>query len=527
MHQARRLPVPTTLLILGLIPGLAFAQLGYTDFPNSGKAEAQAPFLEGLLLLHSFEYEDARDAFRKAREIDPAFAMAYWGEAMTHSSPLWLREDRDAAREVLRDLAPTPEKRLERAPTEREKAYLRAVEILFGEGEKLQRDLAYAEAMGAMKKAFPKDLDAASFYALALLGTNHDDRDTAIYMRAAAVVEEVFAQNPKHPGAAHYLIHSYDDPLHAPLGLRAARVYAGVAPDAVHALHMPSHVFLALGMWDETVTSNEASFVASERRRDRLGEPRHEHDYHSLSWLHYALLQQGRFREAKTKLDIFLADAADFPEERTHGTAAIMWAVHVVETGSLDLPAPKVDMEPLSANRLSAFLFARGRIALRRGDLASASKDLAELDQRLAAGATAKSEQHCATSYAQVETTSAQILQAELAALIALAEGKTDMALAKLEAATVLEKTLPFGSGPADPIKSSFELFGEVLLELGRPEAAREQFEAALARAPRRAHALSGLAEAARLLDDGKLVETTRAALSEVRRHADPQLESR
>lgn len=527
MYSASRLSARMILLALLIFPQWGLAQLGKTEFPNSGKAEAQEPFLEGLLLLHSFEYEDARSAFRRAHEIDPEFAMAYWGEAMTHNRALWQKEDLAAARESLRGLAATPEERLESAPTEREKAYLRAVHILYGEGEKIQRNLAYADAMLAIKEAFPDDLDAASFYALALLTTSHDDRDTAIYIRAAAVAEEVFARNPNHPGAAHYLIHSYDDPVHAPLGLRAARVYGGIAPDAVHALHMPSHIFLAAGMWDETVASNEASFQASERRRDRLGEDRHEHDYHSLSWLHYALLQQGRFADAKAKLDIFFADATDFPEQRTLSTAASMWATYVVETGALDLPAPEVDLHELSANRLAAFLFAQGRIALQRGEVESASKALAELDMRLDEGATAESEQHCATSYAPVDTTVAEILQAELAALVALAKGHKEAALAKLEAATQLEGTLPFGSGPADPIKPSFELFGEVLLELGQPEAAREKFEAALERSPRRAHALAGLAEAARQLGDQDLADTTARTLAEVRHHADSTSEGR
>ncbi len=501
MLSARSRCNPIFLLVLWALLSLALApptraQLGQTSFPNSGNAEAQTPFLEGLLLLHSFEYEDARTSFRRARELDPGFAMAHWGEAMTHNHPLWLQEDLSAAREVLQDLGPTPQSRLGRAATPREKAYLGAVEILYGEGEKLQRDLAYAEAMRGVMEAFPDDLDAASFYALALLGTSHDDRDTAIYMRAAAVAEEVFAKNPQHPGAAHYLIHSYDDPVHAPLGLRAAKVYAGIAPAAVHALHMPSHIFLAMGMWEEVVASNIASFVASQQRRDRLERPRYQHDYHSLSWLHYALLQQGRFDEAKSKLDIFLADAADFSEKDTHSAAANMWATYVVETGASDIPPPEIDRSHLATNTLATFLFAQGRLALQDGDLAAASAILADLDRSLATGTTVESETHCASaSYAKVDTTIARILQAELTALVALAEGDTDAAVAHLEIATQLEETLPFGSGPAHPIKPSYELYGEVLLQLDRPEAARQQLEAALERSPRRAHALASLAE--------------------------------
>ena len=242
MHPIRTLLV----LLLAITPLAATAgesELGKIHFPTSGSPEAQEHFLRGALLLHSFEYDDARDAFRAAREVEPDFAMAAWGEAMTYNHPLWLRQNPDEARAALEQLAPTPEARLAKAPTEREKGYLRAVEILYGDGDKLARDLAYAETMGELSARFPEDLDAAAFHALALLGTCHDGRDTATYMRAAAIVEEVFAENPEHPGAAHYLIHSYDDPVHAPLGLRAARLYAEIAPAAVHALHMPSHVF--------------------------------------------------------------------------------------------------------------------------------------------------------------------------------------------------------------------------------------------------------------------------------------------
>ena len=496
MRSIRTALLSTLLGLLLTGPGAFAAQLGHTTFPNSGSEAAQGPFLEGLLLLHSFEYEDARTAFQKAQEIDPDFAMAYWGEAMTHNKPLWLREDRAAAREILERLAPTPEERLAKAPTEREKAYLQAVELLYGDGEKKERDRRFVDAMGAVAETFPEDLDAASFYALYILGTSYDQRDTSIYMRAAAVAEEIFAKNPNHPGAAHYLIHSYDDPVHAPLGLRPARVYADIAPDAIHALHMPSHIFLALGMWHETITSNAASFAASERRRDRLGNERYTHDYHSLSWLHYALLQVGRTDEAKAKLDMVLDDAADFPKKKTHSGAAIFWATHVVETGNLGLPVPDIDTDHLSTNAFAAFSLAKGLQALGRDDVDGASTILADLRERLAGDATPETEQHCATSYAEVDTTSAEIIEAELTALIDLEKGNVDAALAQLEAATLLEGSLPFGVGPPEPVKPSFELLGEVLLKLGRTDAARERFEQSLARAPRRARSIAGLAAA-------------------------------
>ena len=277
-------------------------ELGSIEFATSGSPAAQQRFLKGALLLHSFEYPDAADEFREAQRVEPGFAMAYWGEAMTYNHPLWMEQDRDAARKALERLAPTKEARRAKAPTERERMYLDAVEALYGDGEKEARDREYAAAMRRLHERFPDDLDAASLYALALLGTCERKRDTAVYMQAAAVAEEVFAKNPRHPGAAHYLIHCYDDPVHAPLGMRAARVYSKIAPAAVHALHMPSHIFFAMGMWEEAVASNEQSWAASVERAKRKGLSASDHSFHALSWLEYAYLQLGRRSDARRTL---------------------------------------------------------------------------------------------------------------------------------------------------------------------------------------------------------------------------------
>jgi hypothetical protein len=187
--------------------------------------------------------------------------MGYWGEAMAHNHPLWSDpQDTEAARRVLA--------RLPAAPTPREQAYMDAVRVLYGEGEKPERDRAYATAMEAVSRAYPNDLETAAFYSLALLGRAYGNaspdagapRDPAalrIRMQAAAVAQEVFRREPDHPGAAHYILHAFDDPDHAILGLPAARRYAEIAPAAPHALHMPSHIFLQLGMWPEAAASNE------------------------------------------------------------------------------------------------------------------------------------------------------------------------------------------------------------------------------------------------------------------------------
>src|SRR5580765_3458748 len=268
--------------------------LGSVSFDNSGAPAAQESFLAGLAQLHNFEYAAAADLFRRAQQIDPGFAMAYWGEAMTYNHPVWMEQDRGAARKALARMAPTREARVARAKTPREQTYLRAVEILYGDADKQACDLAYADAMAELHRAYPDDPDAAAFYALALLGTAHEGRDFTIYMRAASIVEPVFRDHPNHPGAAHYLIHSYDDPVHAPLGLRAARAYSRIAPSAGHAQHMTSHIFVALGMWDDVVTANEAAVQVV-----NAGRAEHGHEPgtcgHYNFWLEYGYLQQGRF----------------------------------------------------------------------------------------------------------------------------------------------------------------------------------------------------------------------------------------
>ncbi|HXG80544.1 MAG TPA: hypothetical protein VNJ05_01960, partial [Sphingomicrobium sp.] len=193
--------------------------------------------------------------------------MAYWGEAMTYNHPLWAYQDADKGRAALARLGPTPEVRRAKARSEKEAAWLGAVEALYGSGSKLERDRSYHARMMALHESDPSDVDARGFAALATLGLASQGRDVALYMRAAALLEEAFDANPDHPGVLHYLIHSYDDPQHAPLGLRAARRYAVVAPDAGHAQHMVSHIYLALGDWKAVEATNvQAMKVVNSQR---------------------------------------------------------------------------------------------------------------------------------------------------------------------------------------------------------------------------------------------------------------------
>jgi hypothetical protein len=281
---------------------------GQISFDRHESAEAQAAFIQGMLLLHLFEYPFAREQFQLAQQFDPDLAMAYWGEAMTHNHPIWNEQDLPAARAVLLKLGATPEERLARTPVAREKGLLAALELLYGDGPKGERDQAYLRAMERLAVDFPEDHEIQLFYALALFGVQAGVRDTATYMLCTAIAQDVFSENPQHPGAAHYLIHGVDDPLHAVLGLRAARALAVLAPDAGHSQHMTSHIFIALGMWDDMVGANQAAVTVQNVMRGEHGMAA-RHWGHYNYWLLYGYLQQGRDGAALELLETAYAEA--------------------------------------------------------------------------------------------------------------------------------------------------------------------------------------------------------------------------
>ncbi len=371
MRHATRLLLAVVCVLA--LSGRAEAQrpgVGQVSFPNSGAPAAQQDFLTGLAQLHNFEYGPAAELFRKAQQTDPNFAMAYWGEAMTHTHPVWMEQNAAAARAVLLRLGARPEARLAKAKTEREKDYLRAVDVLYGDGAKEARDIAYAEAMDSLRRRYPDDVEATALTAVALLGTAHAGRDFAIYMRAAALLEPLLPSHPKHPGIAHYLIHSYDDPIHAPLGLRAARAYSTIAPSAAHAQHMCSHIFVAMGMWDDVVAANEAavtlmgSAAAPNRPPAACG--------HYPSWLTYGYLQQGRVEAAKTMVKNCQATGGAWIGMRTR---------YVLDTEDWTGEIASLTTSPPQPAGVFTYEFTNAFIAVRHGDLTAARAALAKMQQ--------------------------------------------------------------------------------------------------------------------------------------------------
>jgi tetratricopeptide (TPR) repeat protein len=499
-----------TLFLVGCVLAAGFAplhgqqgKLGRISFPNSGAKAAQPAFVRGVLLLHSFEYEDAAAEFRQAQRLDPSFALAFWGEAMTHNHPVWNEQDLDTARAILARLAPTPEARAAKARTARERGWMETVEILYGDGAKARRDTLYSAALERLTSAYPDDREAQVFYALSLMGLSQSVRNVPTYMRAGAIAQEVFLANPQHPGAAHYVIHAFDDAQHAPLGLRAARAYSRIAPGADHAQHMTSHIFLGLGMWDETVKANEVAAFGTDADRAKWGPGHYTH------WLGYGLLQQGRFEEARRHLESVRPNLGSPVRIPRKAYLLAMRAHYLVSTERWSDPVAlwQLDLEGVSSGAQAMDAFALGLAALGRSDRPAAERWLAELERR---GKVPPA----ADRYGSNERIPG-ILATELRALLVLVDGQRDEAVRMMRQAAAAEDALPLEYGPPDIVKPTHELLGEVLLGLGDGPGAQREFERALQLAPRRALSLLGLARAATMSGDR---EAAARAHSELRR---------
>lgn len=464
-------------------------RLGSVDFPTSAGAAAQAAFEEGVLWMHSFEYPKAAAAFRRAQEFEPGFALAYWGEAMTHNHPIWNERDAETARAVLARLGPTVEARSARAPTPRERAWLASAEVLWGEGPESRRDTLYADAMAALATAFPDD-ESASFHALAILGLSQGVRDIPAYMRAGKIALDVFARSPEHPGAAHYVIHAFDDPDHAILGLDAARAYSRIAPDAGHAQHMTTHIFLALGMWDDVARQNVVAMQAATGHSDSMTW----RPGHYTWWLHYARLQQGKWTDATAWLREQAGRMGDAAPLAQRSFLQRLKDEFQVTTGFFDqVPEPA----RTDAMHGPTTILARGLAAwqTRNGlQLAHEARALRELADR------------------EIEGTTARLLAPQLEALLLERGGRVDSAITLLEVTATYEATLPMDFGPPAVVRPAHEALAELLLATGRPAAAQAAFSRALQRTPGRSRTLAGLVLAARAAGDT-------AAAGEAMRH--------
>src|ERR1051326_4920533 len=430
------------------------SQLGRVEFPTSGSAKAQQHFLRGLAALHSFWYEEAIEAFRESTKVEPDFAMGYWGEAMSYNHPLWSEQDIDAARQVLAKIKDTSK------ITERERAYIAAVRVLYGEGDKHARDVAYSAAMEKIYRAYPEDLDGAAFYALSLLGIG-TEKGYRLHAKAGAIALEVYQKNPNHHGAAHYIIHAFDDPDHAILALPAARRYASIAPEAHHARHMPSHIFLQLGMWPEAAASNESAWEASDAWMKRKNLSLSVRDYHSLHWLMYVYLQQGRYNDAEKLLNLMkkVMSESKYDNKLRPGyyenNYANMAATFVIETERWNLAT---DLFPDSKPTSDEPSMDGAHGATMR--MPYASHTLPLFTRGLAAAMMAS----------EIQLSGLEgIHETEIAAVNASMKKDHAKAIELMKKATALEEAMRPPSGPPSLIKPTHELFGEILLRAGKP----------------------------------------------------------
>ena len=479
--------IPVLLATLCLSAGSAvpaeLAGLGSITFPTSATGPAQDRFLQGVTILHSFGWKQARAEFQAAQELDPDFAMAYWGESLCYNHPLISEWDRETPQTILRRLGATPEARLEKPKTDREQGFLAAVEALFfGDGDTVARRRAYMEEMRSLHEAYPEDEEAAAFYALSLLmaaGSAADAQRSNVL--GGAIALQLLDRNPSHPGAAHYAIHAFDDPVHAPLALPAAHVFAGIAEKVSHARHMPSHIFIQHGMWDLVSSSNQSAYEAGMELwepGDSVGDM-----VHALDWGQYGDLQRGDYERAELWIERMEGIRERAGEQQPgSGMLAQLRARMVIEREAWS-PQPVTDESPPTK------LLATGLSAVQADDLALAETAA----QMLADSADAESDDTDRSYYAR-NSKPLQIMAKEVAGMLAVARGQTDTGLALLAEGVAVAESMRPPNGAPNPLKPVHELYGEALLAAGRSGDARAAFEASLLRTPNRPLSLRGLA---------------------------------
>jgi tetratricopeptide (TPR) repeat protein len=499
--------VRTGILAVVLVlstPSFSFAQehrheLGTVRFEISCSGAAQQAFLRGLALLHSFWYDEAGKAFSKVLAADPSCAMGYWGIAMSLYHPIW---SPPPEADLVKGRAAIEKAESVGAKTQRERDYIGALQVFYRDSEKVphsSRALAWQHAMKALASRYPADSEASVFYALALLGTAPaTDKTYSNQKQAAAILNRVLQAHPDHPGVAHYIIHSYDSPQLARLALPAARAYAAIAPAAPHALHMPSHIFTRLGMWQESISSNVASASAA-RKHAMAASPgaTSQDELHAMDYLVYAYLQIGEDQEGKHIVEQATAVTSVDQEvfQAAYGLAAIP-ARFALERRRWS-EAAELQVRPSAFPWLhfpyaeAITHFARALGTARIGNLSIARAEIAKL---ASIRQTLKPVEGSYDWGTQVE-----IQHRSALAWLAHAEGNNEAALHWMRSAADLEDRSdkhPVTPGAVLPAR---ELLAELLMELDRPALAGNEFETVLRSSPGRFNAIYGAARAAEL----------------------------
>ena len=444
--------------------------------------------------------------------------MAYWGEAMTNHHSLWRVQHTQAAQDVLMRLGKTSAERAAKAPTQHEKDYIRAVEILFGMTEvtasldKLKRDVHYRNEMKRVHLAYPNDLEARAFYGLSILGVGSANREYTTYMRAAAVITPVWDANRSHPGAVHYLIHSYDDPVHAILGLPMARAYGEIAVDAAHAQHMTSHIYVALGLWDDMTAANIIALSVESAKTVGEGS-RSREAWHHRYWLYYGRLQQGRLDDARKMLRWARKRISDEPLLREPAYYGAMFARYLIDT---ELWAEAENWLAPDGVKIPTphYAFARAYAAGKLGKLEEARVLLSEIGPG----------REEANPEIILSAKEIGILKLQVESVIAMNEGKSELAIKLARQAAEMQASMPFRYGPPRISKPTGELLADLLLELGRYIEASEVYADQLSRSQLRTNSLVGLARASAEIGDETTVRETYDSLWKIWHSADQNL---
>lgn len=487
-------------------------RLGTVHFPTSCSAAVQDDFDRSVALLHSFWFSAAIKSFQEVAAKDPDCAMAHWGIAMSwwgnpfggFRSPKAIEDGKAAVGNAI----------AADAKTEREQDYIAAVALLFKDSDTVDqrtRTLKYEKAMEQLAAKYPDDSEARIFYALSLDQTNlPTDKSYANLLKAAAILEKEFVAQPDHPGIAHYIIHSYDVPSLAPKALGAATRYAEIAPDAPHALHMPSHTFTRVGLWQDSIETNIASAAAA--RKDNAPSE----ELHALDYQTYAYLQTAQDEAAKKVLEQIdavgvriQANAAGAAAPAPAGWFALaaIPARYALERNAWAEAAKLVPQESRLPWIDAVTYFARALGAARNGDAVAAAKDIEKLNA-LATNLNNAGDMYWA---GQVE------IQAKgAAAWVAFVEGRKEAALTMMREAVAMEDRTEKSAISPGPIKPARELLGEMLLEMGRPAEALAEFEATMHKEPNRFRGVYGAAVAAERSSDLEKAKTYYAQLLKI-----------
>jgi tetratricopeptide (TPR) repeat protein len=469
---------------------LTATQLGTVSFPVSCTKDVQRPFERGVALLHSFWYEEAEKEFQQIAAQDPNCVMAHWGVAMSLWHQLWNNPDAGVIQKGLDEVHQA--KTTDGPTTPREKAYIAAIAAFYGGAKKLDHDArakAYSDAMKKVYESYPDDHEAAAFYALSLLASEpHDDPTFANRKQAAAILEKLFAIEPDHPGVAHYLIHSYDKPQLAQLGLPAARRYAQIAPAAPHALHMPSHIFARVGLWQDDINSNLASIAAS-RKTAAMGMGGEGHQFHAMDFLFYAYMQSGRDGDARALIEEIRAMPAKHDDMYGRGydphmaALAHLSALYPIEMHGWATAAglPPWKVEGTAEDSMIYWARAIGSAHLHKPE--DVRKDVAAIERLHATLVKNKSDM---ASGVEDDRKQAQ-------AWLAFAEGRYDDAVEALR--PIADKEDSLGDEPEGiPTR---EMIADILMEAKRPQQALAEYQTDLKLNPNRFDGLYGAARAA------------------------------